>query len=180
MLNGLDQQLFIWVTENRSNFLTSIFSVFSFWGSWQFIMAAMLLIIIVLAVKKKFVFIIPFISIVAGSSILAYLGKLYWARLRPPDSVFIETGFSFPSGHATAAVALFAYLAFMAVKLNLGKKSGLIYSFTILIILLIGSGRIYLGAHYLTDVLAGYLVGFVGLILGIIWTKKLILREGKK
>ncbi|PIP34967.1 phosphatase PAP2 family protein, partial [Candidatus Falkowbacteria bacterium CG23_combo_of_CG06-09_8_20_14_all_41_10] len=42
------------------------------------------------------------------------------------------------------------------------------------------SGRIYLGAHYLTDVLAGYLVGFVGLILGIIWTRKLILREGKK
>jgi len=180
MLNSLDQQLFIWVTENRSNFLTSIFSVFSWLGNWQFIVAAMLLIIIVLTVKKKFVFIIPFISTVAGSSLLTYLGKLYFVRPRPPDSIFVETGFSFPSGHATVAVACFAYLAFMAVKLNSGRKSGLIYSFTVLIILLIGFGRVYLGVHYLTDVLTGYLIGFAGLIGGIIWTQKLISRRGKK
>jgi undecaprenyl-diphosphatase len=172
MLTALDQQISILVTENRSDFLTAIFSVFSFLGNWQFIVLAMLLIIIVLALKKKTLFIAPFILAVAGSSFLTYLGKLYFARPRPLYSVFMETGFSLPSGHATVAVAFFACLAFILVKLNFEKKSGLIYSSAILIILLIGFSRIYLGAHYLTDILAGYLIGLVGLIFGIIWTKK--------
>jgi len=174
MINSLDQQIFFRITENRSDFLTAIFSVFSWLGNWQFIVTAMLLIIIVLAVKRKFLFIAPFILVVAGSSFLTYLGKLYFARPRPLDSIFVETGFSLPSGHATVAVAFFAYLAFMLVRLSAGKKVKLIYSLAVLIILLIGFSRIYLGAHYLADVLAGYLVGSVGLIGGIIWTKKLI------
>lgn len=175
MLTTLDQQIFVWITENRSNLLTSIFSVFSFLGNWQFIVTAMLLIIAVLAVKKKFLFIAPFILTVAGSSFLTYLGKLYFVRPRPLDSIFVETGFSLPSGHATVAVAFFAYLVFILVKLNFGRrKIGLIYTLAILIILLIGFSRIYLGAHYLTDVLAGYLIGLGGLIFGIIWTKKLL------
>jgi undecaprenyl-diphosphatase len=143
-------------------------------GNWQFVLVVGLSIIAFLLIKKKFVFIWPFILTVLGSSLVTFLAKIYFHRPRPNISVFAETGFSFPSGHATIAVALFAYLAWMIVRLNKRINYKLIYCLAVLIIILIGGSRIYLGAHYLSDVLVGYLVGFVGLLTGVTLTKKLI------
>ena len=176
MINTFDQQLYLFLAENRNDFWTAVFSSFSFLGNWQFIVLAMLAVIIFLVIKKQFYFIAPLILSVISSESITFLGKWYFNRTRPLVSVFVETGFSFPSGHATIAVAFYAFIAFILLRLN-NKHHILIYSFSAFVIFMIGFSRIYLGAHYLSDVLAGYLVGSLGVIVGVMWVDKLKLRK---
>jgi len=172
MLINLDQQLFSFLLEHRTNLGTLIFSVFSFGGNWPVVMFLMVAVIIFLFFRKKFIFIGPLIFSVVGSGLVTALAKLSFVRPRPALSVFGEQGFSFPSGHATVAVALYAYLAF----LYWGRRKKLIYIITIFIILAIGFSRLYLGAHYLSDVLAGYAVGLLFFVVAVVGTKKLVKR----
>jgi undecaprenyl-diphosphatase len=99
-------------------------------------------------------------------------------RTRPADALIAAHGFSFPSGHATA-IAIFSVLAiyFFARKINnLILRETYIVS-VILITVLVGVSRIYLGVHWLSDVVAGFSLGlfFTTLVilairyLGLLW-----------
>ena len=88
-------------------------------------------------------------------------------RIRPEHLMIIEeTGFSFPSGHAMMTFAFFA-LAIHFVWKTIGNKALkiILTSLFSAIILGIGFSRIYLGVHYLTDIIAGFLISFVIVII---------------
>jgi len=103
-----------------------------------------------------------------GASAFTWLGKLSFHRPRPSESILLETSYSFPSGHATIAMAFYGFVGYVlarsaarwTTKVNLSFLAGIL-------VLLIGLSRILLGAHYLSDVWAGYLVGALWLIVGI-------------
>jgi undecaprenyl-diphosphatase len=70
--------------------------------------------------------------------------------------------YSFPSGHAVTAVVLFGTLAYLIVRLEpTVRMRRITLTLAALLILLIGLSRMYLGVHYPSDVLAGYLAGFI-------------------
>lgn len=97
----------------------------------------------------------------SGAGILNFLLKQLFERTRPDIfRVIAETGYSFPSGHAMGALCFYGLLAFI-ISLKLQKRwhKVLLFSTTILYILFIGISRIYLGVHYPSDILAGYLAG---------------------
>ena len=171
-LNNFDPKIAALFLTIRSVQGTSIFEVVTFFGNWQFIIPVILLIILWLFFKNKKAFIIPFALTVAGAELATFLLKLGFHRGRPLGSIFMETDFSFPSGHATIAVTFYGYLAYLIIKLIKRKYNWLIITLASLIIFFIGFSRLYLGVHYLSDVLAGYLVGSLFLILGISLTKK--------
>ena len=171
-LNSFDPKIATLFLNIRSVQGTAIFEVVTFFGNWQFIIPIILLIIIWLFFKNKKKFIIPFAFTVAGAEIAAFLLKIFFHRGRPLDSVFMETDYSFPSGHATIAVTFYGYLAYLIIKSVKRKYNWLIITLASLIIFFIGFSRLYLGVHYLSDILAGYLVGSLFLILGIRLTKK--------
>jgi undecaprenyl-diphosphatase len=100
-----------------------------------------------------------------GASLLDGGLKLLWGRQRP--SAFFEhypspTSFSFPSGHALFATAFFGGLAALLYR-RLGRTwlRVAVITAAVLIILLIGVSRIYLGVHYPSDVLGGFAAGTV-------------------
>jgi len=105
---------------------------------------------------------------VIGASGTSYLMKEMIERARPDGLIpsVIETSSSFPSGHATLAIALYGFLTFLLCK-RYPKIAALITIKAIFVILAIGFSRLYLGVHFPSDVLAGYLLGGLWLFIGI-------------
>lgn len=108
----------------------------------------------------------------AGGVVLNRLLKALFDRPRPDlfdgDLELLRWTFSFPrspsfpSGHALMAMVIFGTLAYLVARLEpTPRLRRLTFAAAALVILLVGLSRIYLGVHYPSDVLAGYLAGFV-------------------
>lgn len=104
---------------------------------------------------------------------LNYILKLIFSRTRPIDiNIITETGYSFPSGHAMISLAIYGFLAYLLWESDYKyKKIGV--SLLVLLIVLIGISRIYLGVHYTSDVIAGFIVslGYLLLFIDFIYPK---------
>jgi membrane-associated phospholipid phosphatase len=93
-------------------------------------------------------------------------------RPRPTDSVveviFPNTGLSFPSGHVMFYTAFFGFAFFLALtRLRRSPGRKLVLATSGALIVLVGPSRIYLGAHWLSDVVAGHMLSLVILLLGV-------------
>lgn len=88
-------------------------------------------------------------------------------RPRPTGYRLIEeNGYSFPSGHSMASMAFYGLIIYFIYSNIKNKKLKIIISSLLsIIILLIGISRIYLGVHYTSDVLAGFLISIIYLII---------------
>lgn len=98
--------------------------------------------------------------------------KYLVARPRPSeplvDVVRAESGYSFPSGHVMFYTIFFGFLMYMVIRyMPRGPKKSISFVLLGTIIVLVGISRIYLGAHWFSDVVAGYMVGLVFLAWAI-------------
>jgi membrane-associated phospholipid phosphatase len=96
-----------------------------------------------------------------GSSLLNGLVKLAVDRARPvlPDPVAHASGLSFPSGHAQSAMVSYSVLLLVFLPVLRGAWRGVAVSVAVAMVAAIGFSRLALGVHYVSDVLAGYVLG---------------------
>ncbi len=94
-----------------------------------------------------------------GGMVLTTALKSVFQRTRPElfESSYTAPFYSFPSGHATVAVGFYGTLALLLAWRLEGFRRWAVAAAGALLVLLIGFSRLYLGVHYPTDVLAGYL-----------------------
>ncbi len=113
-----------------------------------------------------------FVIACLGAFILNTGLKLVFSKVRPQlwPHLIPETSFSFPSGHALGSLVLYGLLAYLLAT-NYPKAAKLIYVFAAFLIIAIGISRLYLGVHWPTDILAGYGVGFLWMIMCITMLK---------
>ena len=94
----------------------------------------------------------------AGGQAVVYGLKALFHRARP-EAAFASLGYSFPSGHAFAAVTLYGLFAYWLAQRALPPRRIGIWAGAVLLVLLIGFSRVYLGVHYASDVAAGFAAG---------------------
>ena len=144
---------------------TSIVKVLTYFGSaYPFI----LLIVLSLFLKDKKYFKYLSINLIL-ITVLNITMKSLFARPRPLDiSLVEETGYSFPSGHSLTSMAFYGLLIYLITTSNLSRKLKIILNIILsLLILIVGLSRIYLGVHYFTDVIGGFLLAIIYLIIFI-------------
>lgn len=146
-------------------------------GKWQIIVGFLLIASALFFMWHRKKFIIPLWVTVAGAELLSFLSKIMVHRQRPPGAFYIEDSFSFPSGHATIAIAFYGFCAYVLFRaLTKWKWKINVAAVSIIVIALIGFSRLYLGVHYVSDVWGGYLIGALWLLLGIALSELLPLR----
>jgi undecaprenyl-diphosphatase len=153
----------------RDPLLIKIFLWVTMLGKWWIAGIITLVVSVIFYFKNHKKYIIPFFISVGASFLTGMAGKLVWHRPRPLEiAVYLEKSWSFPSGHAVLAVSLYGFLIYFFWKQfkRWEIRAGALF-LGLLIILLIGFSRLYLGVHYLNDVLAGYMIGLFWLMLSI-------------
>lgn len=130
----------------------------------QFAYPFIILLLLVFKFYKKAAF--TFVAGVGGMLLIRLL-KIFFQRPRPLyPLLYKETGYSFPSGHATFSFILYGTLAYFVWLTDLPKALKLTMMFFLMMLSLsIGISRIYLMVHYPTDVLAGFCLGYSWLFL---------------
>lgn len=142
-------------------------------GGVAFVVTVSIAIAVVAYTKHHTRLAIAFLAVFPGELLNATL-KLLFNRVRPDTlyahSLVLHTK-SFPSGHAFGSMMLYGMLAYLAYTRLPHGWNWFVASVFGLLIVLIGISRIYLGAHYFLDVIAGWGLGFVILLITIKLTK---------
>lgn len=139
--------------------LTAIMKFFTYigWGIATIIIAVLVMILLytVLHHRSELVF---FVIVTIGAGLLNRVLKNFFQRARPDLHRLIEVGgYSFPSGHAMSAMAVYGAIAFLLwrhISSRIGRS--LLIIFSAFVILMIGISRVYLGVHYPSDIIGGY------------------------
>lgn len=173
-LLALDNSALQWFASVRTISGTYMAIGISEFGSTVVVVGLAAIAILVLALYRKWPEIAGFILAVGGSGAVALILKTAIHRLRPSIqyAAFRENDFSFPSGHAVKAVALYCFLAFLIARTwPAGRARTIAITLLPALALLISLSRLYLGLHYVSDVLAGIILGSAFVLAGAYLTR---------
>ena len=159
----------------RTPLLTKIFLIITNLGSPYVLILLTLLSFLLKNKKLSFIITANLGLITIINQVLKFIVK----RPRPSDLfLIVETGYSFPSGHSMVSLSFYGLLIYFIYKYFKNKKLKIfLITFLSLIIILIGISRVYLGVHFVSDVISGFLLSLSYLIIFIKVINKFILKE---
>ncbi len=174
-----DEAILLWLADHREPLLTDVMRVVTFFGGVVFTATTLTAAVLISYVRARSLRLPAFLTFALMGGIgLAPVVKLVVGRPRPNFSQVIDVGFhAFPSGHATSAAVVCAALAYVLTRHRSWSVSVWIWTAAGMIAFLIGFSRLYLGVHWPTDVLAGWLLGLAWVAAGALVTDLLWDRE---
>ncbi len=161
--NIINAQSRMFFEAMHASWLTQAMIFFTDIGSPGSIFLYCLVLVMLMWLHRKYTHLIQFIITVISAAFVAVLTKEITKIPRPHGGLVSEIGYSFASAHAMIATVFFVLIIHSYrnhFKTTLTKS--LFVGANIVLVLLVGLSRVYLGVHYMTDVLAGF---FIGLIL---------------
>lgn len=169
-----DNNVFNLVTRNENIYLENMYRVFTFIASTIFVIVACLAILVISVVMKKKEIGAVIFGSVAISTIVNRIIKISFRRPRPEvRRLVVEKSFSFPSGHTMAAVTLYGILIFFVMRSKLNKGLKLAISIVLgLLPICVAVSRIYLGAHFASDVTGAAITSTALLLIETYFIKK--------
>ena len=145
------------MVAGRTPPLTAIAKVFNILGLVYVTLPARIAVAGFLALRRRWWHLAAFTAAVVLSEVLIGVLKGVYERARPPESLVVTTGASFPSGHAVAASA--TVVAAVIALVPPGRLRAWWALAAVAFSILMGLSRAYLGAHWLSDAVAGILLG---------------------
>ncbi len=170
-LTVVDRNVSVWLHERTTRNMLSVMHAVSGLGSRDFVAGVAGLTVLLLVWTRRWHRLLALVLVLPGGMLLDVLLKLAFHRSRPgfADSIAMFHGYSFPSGHAMAATLIYGLLAAFALqsfpswRWRMRTVIG-----AIVLVFLVGFSRMYLGAHYLSDVLGAVAAGAAWLALCLI------------
>lgn len=167
-LTVIDKNIAEWLHERTTPGMVALMQYITDLASPAWVAGAACLTGLFFWWKRSWYRLLGLLLVVPGGMVLGFLLKMAFHRSRPSfaDSVLIFQGYSFPSGHTMAATLLYGLLAlFGAIALDDWRlRVGIVIGGGMMV-LLVGFSRLYLGAHYLSDVLGAFTAGLAWLAL---------------
>jgi membrane-associated phospholipid phosphatase len=163
-LQKIDGSIHDWAVSERTSGATMFFTAMTMIGSPIGLAILLSIIGIILLIRRRWSWVIYLAVTFAGGWLLDLELKRYFARARPVAAEMLRraNGYSFPSGHALGSAVAFgalAYLAFRAIRSWPAKTAVIAFLYTL--VASVALSRVYLGVHWISDVLAGVTVGTV-------------------
>ena len=158
----LDRHVTGWVVAHRIDWLTIVIRAVTWLGSTAVIIPLAVIVGVFFMLRRHRWWPMAFLAAAVGGAVGLYdIVKPLVGRPRPPSAIWIGhfSGASFPSGHATQSVACYSALAIILGAGRSKAAKAVLWSVAAFVMLVVGASRIYLGAHWLTDVLGGYALG---------------------
>lgn len=158
---AVDQAIYEFVFQFYAPWVTELAKILSFIGSARFIIGGLVLLLIIAQTRTRYGI---WLAVTAGcAALLNSTMKDIFQRSRPTvNPLVVEKSFSYPSGHSMSNMALYTMLALLLITYLKGSRARIpAAAASIVMALLIGLSRIYLGVHYPSDVAGGFLMGFV-------------------
>ena len=163
---GIFDRLGRWVSPTMNRVMLAI----TFLGTHTFLIPANLfLIFYFLLARHQSWFSIRVITIALSSLVLMFLLKYLFQRKRPLSPLLkAAKGLSFPSGHAIMSVTFYGLLLHIAWNtLEPDWLRWTLAALLVIVVLLIGYSRVYLRVHYASDVISGFIIGFLWLLISL-------------
>ncbi len=163
----LNQPIFYLVETLRNHGLSKFFVVMTGFGDKYMLIVACSLVVLFFALKRQWYVFWHVVAITIISLASVWIFKHVYYSPRPSGFMIVAKNSSFPSGHSTLSVSLLGFAAFLIAQCIKKKWHWIPYTVASILVLGIVFSRLYLGAHWLSDVLGGVFLGFTILLLAI-------------
>lgn len=159
--------------EYRDVTLFNLSKGFAILGSWKVLIPATILVVVYGFIRNRRDLSIGFFVACFGGFFLNFLIKSIFRRPRPAMMLVNQSGFSYPSGHAMVNTAVYLFIAYYISNYVNDKYKKALYGVAGIMSVLMSISRVYLGVHYISDVVAGIIGGFM-VLLGTVFTLEYI------
>jgi undecaprenyl-diphosphatase len=175
-LSIIDNYIYNSISRMINNTNTEIMKGITSFGNVDLIILISFFILVLLINHPKYYLYGPAIFFVAGSAdAISFILKDIFHRSRPDVLRLVtENSYSFPSAHSLVSICFYGIIIYLVIKMLKGKSRYIVTSLLVLLIILIGLSRIYLGVHYFSDIIGGYCIGFIWLIVCIRLIKRFL------
>ncbi len=172
-LTVLDQQITEFFHEHGPFWLVRLFAGITLLGDARTLGFLGVVVALWLALCRRWSFLLGWTAALLGAGELNTFLKSIFQRIRPQlaNPWQVAPGWSFPSGHAMGSFVTYGFLAYLILRLT-RFPPGVATSGLAALVLLIGLSRIYLGVHFLSDVVAGFAAATVWLGFCILATEQ--------
>ncbi|QKJ26871.1 phosphatase PAP2 family protein [Aliarcobacter cibarius] len=165
-------QIDYWVAKNvaliRTESIVNFFHYITLFGNGETVFSLLTIISLIMIFKYNYFWSMPLIISVFGAISNVWLSKYFFLRSRPVEAIFFEHTPSFPSGHAAVSIAFYALLFYIWWRRQTSCNIRIIITFLgSTFALLLASSRIIIGVHYITDVMAGLLLGALWFVIAV-------------
>ncbi len=161
---GFDSDVTRWFVDHRTPTWTDAMRLLTWLGSSAVVFPLAIVVVVALLIGRRRWVALFLALAVGGASLLSVFAKDVIGRDRPPVDIRLQQAHSssFPSGHSTQAAATYFALAIAVTVLSQSRSlRAVTWTAATLVGFLVGVSRVYLGMHWATDVLGGWLLGSI-------------------